>query len=255
MFNRCRSGPDMRWPFRTSAAFIVAGSILPAAQLPRAPADLAWVGLYNDQLIEWLENENRIDELCPDIPGKVDDRVRCRDEKLRAKPYVVVLRRTPSTTAPSPGSLLLVATPGKGLQFFYVPARGGAAHEFTPDLNLDDWGYGPFYHETFLERRGDWFLLPEDPFPAGTWLNARDLGDDPHILAVEGIVSSPRGNLVVLAVDRDVVRVRPEQPADLWCESSPPPPLQPWTEVRIPRGDLYSRTGHLLVAPAHMKGC
>jgi hypothetical protein len=42
----------MRGFIRTSAAFVVAGSILPAAQLPRAPADLAWVGLYSNQLIE-----------------------------------------------------------------------------------------------------------------------------------------------------------------------------------------------------------
>jgi hypothetical protein len=248
----------IRLRFRTSAAaaavVIVTGSI-PAAQLRRAPVELGWIGLYSNQLIEWLENENRIDELCPDIPGNTGERVRCRGEKLRSKAYVVVLRGAPNPAAPSRGSLLLVATPGKGLQFFHVPARGGAPREFSPDLTLEDWGYGPYYHETFLERRGDWFLLPEDPFPAGTWLNARDLGDDPHILQVEGIVSSPRGNLVVLAVDREVVRARPEQPADIWCESSPPPPLQPWTEVRIPRGDLYSRTGHLLVAPAHMKGC
>lgn len=245
----------MRGRCRSFAAFIVAGSMLPAAQLPRAPTDLAWVGLYSNQLIDWLENENRLDELCPDIPGNADERVRCRAEKLQPKPYVVVLRGAPNASAASPGSLLLVATPGRGLQFFHVPARGGAPRAFTPDLNLDDWGYGPYYHQTFLERRGDWFLLPQDPFPAGTWFNARDLGEEPHLLAVEGIVTSPRGNLVILSVDREVVRARPEQRADAWCESGAPPPLQPRTELRIPRIDLYSRTGHLLVAPAHMKGC
>ena len=141
-------------------------------------------------------------------------------------------------------------------------AGGGARHGAAvllcpraPDLNLQDWGYGPYYHETFLERRGDWFLLPEDPFPAGTWLNARDLGDEPHLLPVEGIVTSPRGNLVVLAIDPETLRARPEQPADMWCDSGAPPPLQPWSELRIPRADLYTRTGHLLIAPAHMKGC
>jgi hypothetical protein len=246
----------MRRLFRISAVFLlVAGSSLPAAQLPRAPADLAWIGLYSNPMIEWLDNENRLDELCPDIPGSADERVRCRIEKLQPKPYIVVLRAAANASAVSPGSLLLVAAPGAGLQFFYVPTRGGAPRKFSPDLNLDDWGYGPYYHQTFLDRRGDWFLLPEDPFPAGTWLNARDLDDELHILPVEGIVSSPRGNLVVLGIDRDTLRARPEQPSDIWCQSSAPPPLQPWSELRIPRAELYSRTGHLLVSPAHMKGC
>lgn len=250
---------DARERLRTFASaatvIIVVGSILPAAQLRRAPADLAWIGLYSNQLIEWLENENRLDELCPEIGGNADERVRCRANKLQSRPYLVVLRSGPTASASSNGSLLLLATPGKGMQFFYAPASGGAPRAFTPDLNLPDWGYGPYYHETFLERRGDWFLLPEDPFPAGAWFNPRDLGDEPHLLPVAGIVTTQRGNLVVLSVDRDTVRARPEQAADVWCKSGAPPPLQPWTEVRIPRVDLYSRTGHLLVVPAHMKGC
>ena len=52
----------------------------------------------------------------------------------------------------------------------------------------------------YLDRQGDGFLLPEDPF-------------------------------------------------------SPTTPLKPWTEMRIPRRTLYNRTGHLLISPAHMKGC
>jgi hypothetical protein len=153
------------------------------------------------------------------------------------------------------GSLLLLATPGQKLQFFYVGPTGGLPLEFAPDLNMQDWGYGPYFHQTYLERRADWFLLPEGPFPPNTWFNARDLGDEPHVLEADGIVDSPKGSLVILAVERDVIRARPEQPADMWCEVGSPPPLLPWTEIRIPRRDLYSRTGHLLISPAYMKGC
>jgi hypothetical protein len=60
---------------------------------------------------------------------------------------------------------------------------------------------------------------------------------------------------VIVAIERDFIRARPEQPADMWCDSGEPPPLQPWTELRIPRRDLYSPTGHLLLAPSYMKGC
>ena len=168
---------------------------------------------------------------------------------------MVPLHAAPNASAPSRGSLLLIAAPGKGLRFFYVPVSGGAPREFQPDLTLHDWGYGPYFHQTYLEQRGTWFLLPQDPLPAGTWLNARDLDEEPHVLSLSGIVDSPRGRVVILAIDGDLVRARAEQPADMWCEDGNPPALKPSTELRISKRDLYSRTGHLLVSPSYMKGC
>jgi hypothetical protein len=46
-----------------------------------------------------------------------------------------------------------------------------------------------------------------------------------------------------------------EQPADMWCEAGAPPPLKPWKELLISKGSLNSRTGQLLLSPAHMKDC
>jgi hypothetical protein len=226
-----------------------------SGQLARAPAEIGWVGLYSRQLIEWLENENRLTELCKPVAGNVIEHDRCRAEKLQSRPFVVTLRRGPDASALAAGSLLLLATPGKGIRFFYLPTSSGAPREFDPDLNLQDWGYGPYFHQTYLERRGNWFLLPQDPFPAGTWLNARELDDEPHILEASGIVSSPMGSLVILAVEPDFVRARPEQPGDMWCKSGEPPTAKPSKELRIPRRDLYSPSGHLLIAPKYMKGC
>ena len=129
--------------------------------------------------------------------------------------------------------------------------------EFEPDLNLKDWGYGPYFHQTFLAREGDWFQLPEQPFPAGTWFNARDLGDAPHTLTIEvgHILDSPEGSIVILGTDREGLSARPEQPADMWCEAGVSPPLKPWQAIRIPWKALYTPTGHLRLSPAYWKGC
>ncbi len=224
-----------------------------AWQRAGAPAEIGWVALYDNDLIDWLENENRLKELCPDVAGDEAGRDRCRAEKLQSRPFVVPLRTAPADSAASAGSLLLLATPGKGLRCFYVPTTGGAPREFTPDLYLQDWGYGPYFHETYLDRRGNWFLLPEEPFPAGTWIDADS--SEPRLLAVGEIVNGPGGSLFILGIEPDIIRARPEQRADMWCESEPAPALSPWTEIRIPRRDLYSPSGHLLVAPKYLKGC
>ena len=235
--------------------FTLAGSMLGANQLSSTPADLAWVGFYNGELLEALENENRLGTLCPPSIPSVEAREQCRGDMLKPRAHVVSLRTAPTVSAAPAGSLLLLAEPGRGMRFYYIPPEGGTAREFTTDLYLADWGYGPYYHQTFLDRRGDWFLLPQDPFPASTWFNAADLGEPPHLEHAGGIVSSPRGNLVILAVEPEVVRVRPEQPGDMWCEAGEPPQIEPSEELRIRRAELYTPTGHLLLAPAHMKGC
>jgi hypothetical protein len=60
---------------------------------------------------------------------------------------------------------------------------------------------------------------------------------------------------VILGLEPDVIQARPEQSADMWCEAGDPPPMQPFEELRIARRELYTQTGHLLLAPAYMKGC
>ena len=228
-------------------------SVTYASQGNRVPTEIGWVGLYNDTLIEWLENENRIDELCGALRG--DDRDRCGEQKLRPQPFIIPLHTAPNGAGRSAGTLLLLATPGKGMRWFYAPPGGGEPREFEADLALQDWGYGPYYHQTYLERRGSWFLLPSDPFPEPTWFNAADLGDGPQVLSVPEIVNAPQGSLVILAIERNIIRAREEQPSDMWCKNGEPPPLRPWVELRIPRSELYDRRGHLLISPAHPKGC
>jgi hypothetical protein len=237
-----------------SVVFMLTATTVPG-QRREPPPEPGWVGLYSRALIDWLENENQLKRLCPDNPMNTYDAERCRDQKRAALPFLVPLYSGPVRAAATRGAILLVATPGRSLRFFHSSPNGGVPKEFEPDLNMQDWGYGPYFHQTYLARKGDWFELPEDPFPPGTWFNAADLGEPANVMLLGGLVEGPLGSLMILEVGRDVVRARSEQAADMWCEAGDPPPLKPWTEIRIPIAELYDKRGHLVLSPSYMKGC
>lgn len=227
------------------------------AQGPSGHGEVGWVGLYNAALVEWLENQNRLKDLCSHAAADTPAWRTCRDDKLKPKQLVIPLRSAPHETAASEGALVILATPGRGLGAFYRPARGGPATAFVPDLFDSDWGYGPYFHQTFLERRGTWFLLPAAPFPKPAWINVREFTNEPDVrlLKTGEIIKTPMGDLVVLGMERGVLRARPEQEADMWCEEGDPPPLAPSKEIRLPVGELYGPTGHLLVSIKYTRGC
>ena len=227
------------------------------AQRPSGHGEVGWIGLYTPALIEWLENENRMNELCSHTRADTPTWRECRDERLRPKQDVIPLWSAPHATATPEGSLVIQAMPGRGLRAYYRPPHGGPVTEFVPDLFDPDWGYGPYFHQTFLERRGTWLLLPAAPFPRPAWVNLRDFADDLQVrlLKIGEIIKAPGGDLVVLGMERGVLRARPEQEADMWCKAGNPPPLKPALEVRIPLEELYSPTGHLLVGIKYTRGC
>jgi len=218
---------------------------------------IGWVGLFDDELVTWLENENRLVELCSGFATDSGPWHSCREEKLSPKVHVVRLRNAPSKEAPHRGDLVVVALPGKGLRSLYVDARGGAATSFSPDLVDVDWGYGPYFHETVAERRGSWVRLPEAPFPKGTWLDTSELGSESSMLWLDAgrIVTSPFGDLYIIGVEKDVVRARPEQAGDMWCEGGPRPPAAPFKELRLGAKELYNPTGHLTLRIKYTRGC
>jgi hypothetical protein len=244
-----------RWlGFAVILGVFVLGSAF-AAQAQRSPGrgDVGWVGLYNTALIEWLENENRLSNLCSDTLTWRE----CREEKMMPKQYLIDLRDDPREAAASEGTLVIRATPGQRLRAYYRSAHGGREREFVPDLFDADWGYGPYFHQTFLERRGTWFLLPAGPLSRPGWVNM----GEPHVRLLRelhetrDVIMTPNGDLVVIGMDRRVLRARPAQKADQWCEAGNPPPLEPWSEIRIPVQKLYNAAGHLLVDIKYKRGC
>ncbi len=246
---------------RTSVASALVAALLATPGHPLSAqsrtSEIGWVGLFNPSLVEWLDNGNRLTDLCAAARPQSSPWLRCRDEKLAPKMHVVRLWTGPSERTPPAGVLVLMATPGEGLRSFFAGAGGGPAVGFEPDLFDHDWGYGPYFHLTIVERRGAWIRLPEVPFPKGTWINSADMSPEPSMEWLEAgqIASSPVGDLYILGVDGETVRARLEQPAVMWCAAGEPPPLKPAPEIRLSATELYTATGHLRLRIKYTRGC
>lgn len=227
------------------------------AQLPAKNDVVGWVGLFTGPLIGWLENQNRLDELCSHAEPGSSQKSACRQEMLAPKQFVIELRDAPRPKSKSLGAIVVEATPGQGLRASYRPAIGQTGVDFSPDLLDVDWGYGPYFHQTFLDRRGTWFLLPADPFPQPVWINAAWLREEPRVRLLEAgdIIRAPKGDLFVLGVSLGILSARAEQKADMWCEEGAAPPLKPAPEFRIPVEELYGPGGHLRVGIKYTRGC
>ena len=211
----------------------------------------AWIGLYESSQLGWLENENRIGQLCPD-PSKLAD---CYAERLGPSIRAFDLYAGPDRSTPRVGDLLVVSTPGRGLSSHFRPAGSTEAPTFRPDLFLQDWGYGPYFHQTLSEQRGDWYQLPAGPWETAVWLHLE--ADSVSILEVSaGDVLEMRGSAwYVVAAEPWALLVRPEQPGDVWCEEGEPPSIEPTEPTRLTRADLQDSRGHLVFVLKYLKGC
>ena len=233
---------------------------LMSSVLAQKPADLGeagWVGLYTAEVVTLLENENQLQALCGHASVDTPQWRECRDKNMQPKQHVFQLRSAPRETATPKGALVILATPGQPLRAYYRPAGKVAGIPFIPDLFDADWGYGPYFHQTFLERRGSWFLLPVDPLPSPAWVNI----PEPQVRLVREfqetreVVETQRGDLIVLGMNRRSLRARLAQDADMWCQSGDPPPLKPWKEIHLPVETLYGPTGHLRLDIKYKRGC
>ena len=105
----------------------------------------AWVGLYDPAHLGWLENENRLGELCPD-PSRLAD---CYEEMLRPEVSVHALHRAPDSTSTRVGDLIVVAVPGRGLSAAFLPAAASRTLPFLPDLYSRIGAMGPIFITRF----------------------------------------------------------------------------------------------------------
>ena len=83
--------------------------LLCASSARSQPGFEAWVGIYAREQIYWLENENRLQELCADAP----DMAACHAEKLAPSVVTFQLLAEPSASARRVGDLIVVAVPGE----------------------------------------------------------------------------------------------------------------------------------------------
>ena len=126
-----------------------------------------------------------------------------------------------------------------------------------PDVFLQDWGYGPYFHQTITQQQGDWFQLPTDPWEVPVWLHRGSESSRPSVIYVQpqDIVEIEGRGMYVVAAEAEALVLRTEQPADLRCDEGDPPPLVPDEPTRHSRADLVDARGHLIVRPKYLKGC
>lgn len=99
----------------------------------------------------WLENENRLGELCTDSSTLTD----CYSEHLAPLVSVYPLHIEPDSSSRRIGDLIVAAVPGRGLSSHFRVAGSRQATPFTPDLYLQDWGYGLYFHQTVAAQSGN----------------------------------------------------------------------------------------------------
>lgn len=236
----------------------VAGCLLallwggPADGSAQEPGFRGWVSLLPEGRAGWLENENRINQLCQET-NNLDA---CYRAHLAPGVEIHDLRRDPDPSAEVVGQIIVTIVPGRGLTSHYRPVGEAGAAAFTPDVYLQDWGYGPpFFHQTFLEERGRWYLLPPGPWDEPVWLDGRAGNLAELSISTGDIVELDGQGLVVLEASSRTLSVRPEQAADMWCQEGDPPPLRESEPSLLEWDDLVDGEGHLRVGPKYMKGC
>jgi hypothetical protein len=196
----------------------------------------AWVALYDSQQTSWLENENRVNsgELC----REASDFSECYSAMMR--PYVSVheLRAEPDETSGVVGELIIVAVPGRGLSSHFRSSGSAGSVVFLPDLFLQDWGYGPYFHHTLSQKQGNWFQLPPDPWGEAVWIHLGQDSLDSSVISVTAgdIIDLNGAGMYVVSAAANSLTLRAEQPGDLWCEVGDPPPILPEVPERVLEG-------------------
>ncbi len=235
------------------ACLVTVGATGSAPALAQELPFRGWVSLVTHDRLGWLENENRVSQLC----GSAPDVGACYAEQLAPAVEVHDLRRRPDPTSEVAGQLVVTIVPGRGLTAHFREAAGAPAAAFTPDLFLQDWGYGPpFFHQTFVEERDGWYRLPSDPWDEPVWLDAGVVGGLTEQTVQTGdIVELDGEGLTVLGTTERTLTVRPEQDADMWCREGDPPALRPAEPTVLEWSDLLDARGHLRLRFRYMKGC
>lgn len=213
----------------------------------------AWVGLYDHGQLGWLENENRLDELCADAPRPSE----CLMEKLSPMVSVYSLYSDPDRASYHVGDLIVVGVPGRPLSALFRAAGSERTVRFEPDLFLPDWGYGPYFHHTFSAAEGDWFLLPPGPWEENVWIHRGHGDEHPDVITLHGgdVIEMDGSSWTVVSTEPDALLLRSEQPADMWCEPGDPPVLAAVEPTRFSRTELSDSLGHLKFRLKYMKGC
>ena len=196
----------------------------------------------------------------------------CFAVRPSAREWTFPVREAPAADARPVGSIVARILPGSGMDLVFRPNEG-ADVPFDTDWVENDTGYTYLRDQTVLDRHGDWYLLPQRPFPRPVWIHlpgreerARVEADTVYELAqkvtarVRGTsrrVTFPAGNILVVAVRGRMLEIRKEESFDGPCTD----PREQRAKARGLRTYLvaaeafYDRDRHLRLKPAYTRGC
>jgi len=219
-------------------------------------SEMGWIGLYNNNMLDWLENQNKIDAglLCPKSTG-AEARSSCIQEHLKPMSKRIDVRKDPDPLSPLLGQIEIIAKPGEGLSAVWRTLH--SSRPFKPDLYDADWGYGPYFHMTALSHRDSWFLLPRNPLPDAGWIDINQLTEAPDFkkIAPGEVYMFADESITITNIEKNTITFRDEQPADMWCQSGEPPQmyLRHLRKFRI--SELFNKDCHLKLTVKYTRGC
>ena len=218
--------------------------------------ELGWIGLYNMDMLEWLENQNKInmEKICPKSMY-AKERNTCIQQHLNPMRKRIDVRKAPTYQSEILGQIEIVATPAKGLSAVWVTPISSSP--FMTDMFDEDWGYGPYFHMTVMGRHGSWFLLPRNPFPDKAWIDTNQFTQAADFKVINiGEVYLFRGeSIVITSIQKKTFTIRKEQPADMWCDSGEPPKMTSSHYRTLRISELFNKDCHLILKVKYTRGC
>ncbi len=237
----------------------VAGIVLLSSQFDLSaeevnPSFIGWVGLWNGEMVRWAENENQIASLCPKALAQ-EERVKCKAENLAEKVWTIGAYTRPDKNSRKAGEILITVKPGDPFVASFK-SPGGEIAQFEPDLYDQDWGYGPYFHQTILEQKGDWLEIPLRPFTRSAWIHPGAAIQRMDIIPIRKgpVYELDTQNIVITDIGKETVSYRSENSADMWCNAGAPPKPPAGESKTIRIRELFSN-GHLKLDIKYKRGC
>jgi len=218
------------------------------------PSLIGWVGFWNEEMVKWAENENQISSLCPENLSQEEQR-KCKAENLPEKVWTIHAFNQPDTKSGKTGEIFTSVKPGDPfVSSFKSPS--GEISQFEPDLYDQDWGYGPYFHQTIVEQKGDWLKIPLTPLTASAWINPGTAIQRLDIIPIRKgpVYTLNTESIVITEIGKETVSYRLENSADMWCNEGAPPKSPAGDIKTIKIGELFSN-GHLKLDIKYKRGC
>lgn len=214
-----------------------------------------WVGLWNEEMVEWAENENRIHRLCEKSKLSQDQVAECKKKYLSSKTWSITAFSSPNKKSEKLGEILITVKPGSSFLATIKP-KNEKEIDFTPDLYDRDWGYGPYFHQTILDKKSDWLQVALLGLKAPAWINPKNDIKFEDIKSIElgNIYSFNSKSIVIIKKDNKAIKYRMENKSDMWCDVGTPPKIPSGEIKTINIKDLFEN-GHLKLDIKYKRGC